>query len=84
MAEILDLALVGAAPPPARTAGVPPQFQNAIDRHQNNLIALSVALKAAGVTPLTAAGYVDAVTASFQNGLMAATAMQEATNRDQH
>ena len=84
MAKIPDLELAGAALPTARSAEVPVQFQDAVDRHQNNLIALSVALKAAGITPGAAADYIDAAIASFQNSLRAATAMKEATNRDQH
>ena len=84
MSEIPDLERDGAALPTARSAGVPAQFQNAVDRHQNNLIALSVALKAAGITPVAAAGYIDAAIASFQTSLMAATTMQEATKRDRH
>lgn len=83
MSEILNLALVGAAPAKARSAGVPAQFQIAVDRHQDNLTALSVALKAAGITPVAAAGYIDAAIASFKDSLMAATAMQEAANHDQ-
>lgn len=77
MAEIINFAIVGAAPAKSLSAGVPAQFQETIDRHQNNLIALSVALKAAGITPSAAAGYVDAALASFQNGLTAAVVRQE-------
>lgn len=77
---------VGAVPTTARSGGggVPAQFQNAIDRHQNNLIALSAALKAAGITPIAAAGYVDDAIVSFQKGLMAAVAVQDEANRDRH
>ena len=81
MAEILDLELAGAALPTARSVGVPVQFQDAVDRHQNNLIALSVALKDAGITPGAAAGHVDAALASFQNGPIAAVAAQEEAHR---
>jgi hypothetical protein len=81
MAEILNFALVGSAPAKVRSAGVPAQFQDAVDRHQKNLIALSAALKAAGITPVAAAGYVDAALASFQNGLTAAVAGQEEVSR---
>ena len=81
MSEILNLALVGAAPAKARSAGVPAQFQIAVDRHQDNLTALSVALKGAGITPPAAAGHVDAALASFQNGPIAAVAAQEEAHR---
>lgn len=66
----------------SRQHRIPPQFQDAVDRHQANLIALSAALKAAGITPFAAAGYIDAAIASFQSGLMAAVTAQEATNCD--
>jgi hypothetical protein len=84
MAEILNFALVCAPPEKARSAAVPAQFQDAVDRHQKNLITLSVALKAAGITPVAAAAYVDAELASFQNGLFAAVAGQEEVYRGQH
>lgn len=81
MTDILNFALVGAASARARSVEVPDQFQDAVNRHQSNLIALSAALKAAGITPVAAAGYVDAALASFQNGLSAAVAGQEETYR---
>lgn len=84
MSAILNFTLVGASRAKGLYAAVPAHFQDAVDRHQNNLIALSVALKAAGITPVEAAGYVEAALASFQNGLNAAVAEQEEAFREQY
>lgn len=77
MGRLVTGTLVGGAGETTRPTGLPAQFRDAVDRHQNNLIALSVALKAAGVTPTAAARYIDDALASFQNGLTAALAGQE-------
>ena len=56
---------------------IPARFRDTVDRHQKNLIALSAALRAAGVTPEQAAEYVDVALTSFREGLAIAVAKVE-------
>jgi len=74
--------------PASRSDGLATQvrleLQDVIDRHQNNLIGLSAALRGSGVTPLAAAACVDAALLSFRDGLATAVKRQEETKRDRH
>lgn len=56
---------------------IPARFRETVDRHQNNLIALSAALRTAGVTAEQAAECIDVALASFREGLANAVAKVE-------
>ncbi len=56
---------------------IPAPFRETVDRHQKNLIALSAALRAAGLTAEQAAGHIDVALASFREGLATAVAKYE-------
>lgn len=70
MAQVFDFSAGTATPAGGQSRIlVPARFQETVDRHQKNIIALSTALRTAGMTPDQAAGYVDAALASFCDGL---------------